>query len=349
MDFMRPVRAFDGFQQRHKGLALPMAVVRKFGNDQAGNLAALLSYYGFFSLFPLLLVFTTILGYVLAGDKSAQQSVENSVLGQLPLIGNQITTHSLSGSAVALILGLATALWAGLGVTNAAQNALNTVWAVPFKRRPNFFKSRLRGIGLLASLGILFIVSTAASGIVSGGFGGVAAKIAGYVFALVLNFGLFLASYRFMTVTDVPTRDLRIGAGVGAVLWTVLQSVGGYYIGHVEKGNKGTYGTFATVIALLIWLHLGAQIFLYSAEINVVLSRRLWPRSLMGPPEAPADQEALRALAKVEERSEEQKVEVEFDTSAQADRHEPAVEAGQRDPAAQASQHDPVGEPGSDR
>ncbi|MFZ0042242.1 MAG: YihY/virulence factor BrkB family protein [Solirubrobacteraceae bacterium] len=305
-----------------------MAVVRKFGNDQAGNLAALMSYYGFFSLFPLLLVFTTILGYVLAGDKSAQQSVENSVLAQLPLIGNEITTHSLSGSALALILGLATALWAGLGVTNAAQNALNTVWAIPFKRRPNFFKSRLRGIALLVSLGILFIVSTVASGIVSGGFGGLGAKVAGYAVALVLNFGLFMASYRFMTVSEVRTRDLRIGAAVASVLWTILQSVGGYYIGHVEKGNKGTYGTFATVIALLIWLHLGAQIFLYCAEINVVTSRKLWPRSLMGPPEAPADQKTLRALAKVEERSEEQTVEVQFDTGEHApagsENHAPA-------------------------
>ncbi len=331
MDFMRPVRAFDGFQQGHKALAVPMAVVRKFGNDQAGNLAALMSYYGFFSLFPLLLVFTTILGFVLQGNKSAQTSVENSVLGQLPLVGNEISAHSLSGSTVALVLGLATALWAGLGVTNAAQNALNTVWAIPFKRRPNFVKSRLRGVGLLVSLGILFIVSTAASGIVSGGFGGVGAKIAGYVFALALNFGLFMASYRFMTVSEIPTRDLVTGAAVASVLWTILQSVGGYYIGHVEKGNKGTYGTFATVIALLIWLHLGAQIFLYSAEINVVRSRGLWPRSLMGPPEVPADQRTLTDLAKVEERSEGQKVQVQFDTEAQS---------GERDR---------VGDPGPDR
>ncbi|MFZ0089033.1 MAG: YihY/virulence factor BrkB family protein [Solirubrobacteraceae bacterium] len=314
MDFLAPVRRFDRFQQTKRGLAIPLAVIRKFSNDQAGNLAALMSYYGFFSLFPLLLVFTTILGFVLQGDPSAQKSVENSVLGQLPLVGNEISTHSLSGSTVALVLGLLTALWAGLGVTNAAQNALNTVWAIPFKRRPNFIKSRLRGIGLLVSLGLLFIVSTAASGIVSGGFGGAGEKIAGYVLALALNFGLFMASYRFMTVSEISTRDLVIGAAVASVLWTILQSVGGYYIGHVEKGNRGTYGTFATVIALLVWLHLGAQIFLYCAEINTVIKRRLWPRSLFGPPESAADQRTLRALAKVEERSEEQQVDVQFAT-----------------------------------
>lgn len=314
MDFMRPIRKFDVYQQRTKGLAIPVAVFKKFGNDQAGNLAALIAYYAFFSLFPLLLVFATILGFVLHGDPSAQQSVVHSALGQLPLIGNSITAHSLSGNVVALIVGLATSLLAGLGVTNAAQNALDTVWAIPFKHRANFLKSRLRGVGLLVSLGVLFIVSTGASGLVSGGFGDVGAKIAGYVVALLVNFGLFLACFRFMTVRSIRTRDLRVGAVVASVLWTILQSLGGYYIGHVLKGAKGTYGEFATVIALLIWLHLGAQITLYSAEINVVVSRRLWPRSLFGPPQAPADQRTLRALAKVEERSDEQHIDVEFKT-----------------------------------
>jgi membrane protein len=314
MDLMRPLRTFDAYQQRKKPLAIPVAVVKKFGDDHAGNLAALIAYYGFFSLFPLLLVFTTILGFVLHGDPSAQQSVVHSALGQLPLIGNSITAHSLSGNVLALILGVVTSLLAGLGVTNAAQNALDTVWAIPFKHRPNFLRSRLRGIGLLVSLGVLFVVSTGASGLVSGGFGGVGAKIAGYVVALVVNFVLFLACFRFLTVASISTRDLPIGAGVASVLWTILQSLGGYYLGHVLKGDKGTYGEFATVIALLVWLHLGAQITLYSAEINVVVSRRLWPRSLFGPPDEPADQRTLRALAKVEERSDEEHVDVEFKT-----------------------------------
>jgi len=312
MDFMGRLRAFDRYQQRKTGLAIPVAVLKKFGNDQAGNLAALIAYFGFFSLFPLLLVFTTILGFVLSGDPGAQSAVVHSALGQLPIISNSLRLHSLSGNVVALVLGLATSLWAGLGVTNAAQTALDTVWAIPFKDRPNFVKSRARGLALLVSLGVLFIISTGASGLVSAGFGGVGAKIAGYVVALVVNFGLFFASFRFMTVRSIRSRDLRVGSVVASVLWTVLQSLGGYYIGHVLKGDKGTYGEFATVIVLLVWLHLGAQITLYSAEINVVMTRRLWPRSLFGPPDAPADQRTLRALAKVEERSEEQHVDVEF-------------------------------------
>jgi membrane protein len=311
---MSPVRKFDGVQQRHKGLAIPIAVIKKFGNDQAGNLAALVAYYAFFSLFPLLLVLTTLLGFVLHGDAGAQKSVENSVLGQFPVIGGQIKLHALSGSVVALVIGIVGSLLGGLGVTSAAQNALDRVWAVPYKDRPNFLQSRLRGIGLLASLGLMFLASTAASGVVSGGLGGPLAKVAGIVISLILNFGLFFAAFRLMTAKSIPSRDLRTGVIVAGVLWEVLQVVGGYYIGHVFKQESGTYAQFALVIALLVWLHLGAQLMLYSAEINVVVTRRLWPRSLFGPPDAPADKRTLRALAKVEERSDEQKVDVEFKT-----------------------------------
>ena len=143
---------------------MPIAVFKKFGDDQGGNLAALVAYFAFFSLFPLLLVFTTILGFVLHSNPSAQAAVEKSVLHQFPIIGDQIKLHSLKGSVVALVIGLVTSLLAGLGVTDAAQNAMDRVWAVPFKERPNFLQSRIRGLGLLAFLGLLFIISTARLG-----------------------------------------------------------------------------------------------------------------------------------------------------------------------------------------
>jgi membrane protein len=314
MDFLAPVRRFDDAQQRSRWLALPLAVVRKFGDDGAGSLAALVAYYSFFSLFPLLLVFTTILGFVLRNNPNAQQAVENSVLHQLPIIGTQIQLHSLRGSVVALVIGLATSLLAGLGVTGAAQRALDTVWAIPYKDRPNFLQSRGRGLGLLTFLGLLFIISTFVSGVVSGGFGGIGDLIAGYVIALLVNLALFFAAFRLMTAKVIPSRDLRIGVIVASVAWTILQALGGYFIGHVLRDKSDAGKTFGLVIALLVWLHLGAQLMLYSAEINVVVTRRLWPRSLLGPPVAPADKRTLRALAKVEERSDKQHVDVEFET-----------------------------------
>jgi membrane protein len=312
VDPLRPVRAFDRRQQKHLWLAFPVAVIKKFSDDQAGSLAALVAYYSFFSLFPLLLVFVTVLGFVLEGDPGAQESVKNSVLGQFPIIGEQIQVHSLHGHALALAIGLATSLWAGLGVTQAAQNALDKVWAVPFKHRSDFVYSRLRGLALLVSLGILFLVASLASGLVTGGLGGPALKVAGIGLSLLLNFGLFLAAFRLMTSDTVATRCLWVGVAFASVLWEVLQIVGGYYIGHILKNNTGTYAQFGLVIALLLWLHLGAQITLYAAEINVVLNRKLWPRSLFSPA-VPADERTLTALAKVEERAEHEKIDVRFE------------------------------------
>jgi YihY family inner membrane protein len=311
VDLLRPVRAFDRYQQSRIWLAIPMAVIRKFGNDQAGSLAALVAYYAFFSLFPLLLVFTTILGFVLQGNASAQRSVESSVLGQFPVIGDQIRVHALSGHVTALVIGLVTSLVGGLGVTQAAQNAFDRVWAVPFKDRPNFLHARLRGLLLIVSLGVLFLVSSIVSGLVTG-LGGALVKVLGIVISLIVNATLFVAAFRFLTSATIPTRCLWIGVAVAASLWEILQIVGGIYINHVYRHASSTYSQFALVIALLVWLHLGAQLTLYAAEINVVVARKLYPRSLLGPPEAPADQETLTALAKVEERDAREQVDVRF-------------------------------------
>jgi YihY family inner membrane protein len=311
MDILRPVRAFDRYQQRRRWLAIPFAVLRKFADDQAGSLAALVAYYAFISLFPLLLVMTTILGFVFQHNLSAQHSIENSVLGQIPVINQTIKLHALTGRVSSLVIGLLTSLFGGLGVTSAAHNAFDRVWAVPIKDRPDFLRSRLRGLLLVGALGLLFIVATAVGGFTSG-IDGPAGKVGAILVGLAVNLCIFLAAFRFLTSATVPTRCLWLGVAVAAVFWEVLQFFGGYYVSHVLRHTSPLGAPFATVIALLVFLHLGAQVTLYAAEINVVVARRLWPRNLLGPPQAPADEETLRALAKVEERDETEHVDVEF-------------------------------------
>jgi membrane protein len=312
MDLLRPVRAFDRTQQRHRWLSVPLGVVKKFADDGAGQLAALIAYYAFFSLFPLLLVFVTVLGYVFHGNSGVEKSIENSVLGHFPIIGDEVRSHKLTGNAVAVVIGIVVSLWAGMGVVQAAQNAFDRVWAVPFKARPDFLGRRLRGVLLLAVLGALFVVSTIISGLVSAGLGSIGVKVGGIGLSLLLNFVLFAASFRMLTTTSVPNRHLWLGAVIGGLLWEVLQVAGGAYVNHVVRHAGSTYGVFATVIGLLAWLHLGAQATLYAAEVNVVVLRGLWPRSLLGPPTEPADEATLRALAEVEERSDHERVQVEF-------------------------------------
>ena len=336
MDPLSPVKRFDAYQQRHTGLAIPLAVVKKFGDDGAGNLAALVAYYAFFSLFPLLLVFITVLGFVLHGHPHQITSIENSLRKNFPEFNTLIQFNKIKGSGLALVIGIVTSLLSGLGVTGAAQNALDAVWAVPKKDRPNFLQGKGRGLGLLVSLGTLFILATLLSGIVTGGFGGVFTKILGIVLSYLANCALFFVAFRFMTAKTVSTRDLRDGILLAAVFWTVLQALGGIYVKHVLGGLSSSYGSVATVLGLLIFLHLGAQLTLYAAELNTVMRRHLYPRSLMGPPLEPADQATYAALAKVEERNDIEHVEVTFsepELDSEADSSNDAATASSSAPA----------------
>jgi YihY family inner membrane protein len=283
----RVIDRFDRFQQRTPAIGFPLAVVKKFSDDQAGRLAAVTAYYAFFSMFPLLIVFVTILGMVLRNNPDLQASLVNSVLAQFPVIGDQLRTniHSLTGGGVALTVSILVTLWAGLGAVRAGQASMDAVWNVPRKERPPFLKGLVRALALLGVLGAFVLLTTAMAGLATaGGAFGVLVKIAGIAGALVLNFGAFTLAFRLLTSAKVSWGNVIPGAIVAAIAWEGLQLGGAYIVGHQIKGASQTYGTFAFVIALLSWIYLGAQVTLYAAEINVVRARRLWPRPLRDQP-----------------------------------------------------------------
>jgi YihY family inner membrane protein len=275
------IRRFDDYQQAHRWLAFPLGVLRKFSDDGAGNLAALIAYYGFFSLFPLLLVFVSVLGIVLRGHPGLEERILNSALSQFPVLGEQLKLHSLRGSGLALSVGIVGALWAGLAVTRAAQHTMNEIWGVPPERRPNFLVSRVRGLALLAILGTMTLATTLVSGLSTlPGLPG-AARFLWYPVSIALNVALFAVAFRVLTRQKLSTGEVLPGAVVGAALWTAMQLVGTYFVTHRIQQATSIYGTFALVIGVLVWFYVGAQITLYAAEINVVRARRLWPRSLI--------------------------------------------------------------------
>jgi YihY family inner membrane protein len=322
MDVQRLLRRVDGFQRRHRPVAFIVGVAKKFGDDQAGNLAALIAYYGFFSLFPLLLVLVSVVGLLVRGNPNLQTSILNSALRNFPVIGTDIDKNlgSITGNGAALAVGIVGTLWAGLGVTQAAQHAMNTVWNVPRKDWPNFLKSRLRGLIMLVILGTITVVSTFTSAFGTSESASDLLKIGGIAVGFVMNVALFLLSYRVLTVKQLSWGDVLPGATVAAALWTLLQSVGGFYVTHQLQGASNTYGTFAVVIGLLVWLFLGAQVTLLCAEINVVRVMRLWPRSLTSPPLTPGDEDSLRGQAMQQQLQPQEEIEVTFDETAEAKR-----------------------------
>jgi YihY family inner membrane protein len=306
------LRAVDAFQKRHAAIAFPFAVFKKFGDDQAGNLAALIAYYGFFSLFPLLLVLVTVLGMVLRNNPDLQTRILDSALANFPVIGTEISrnVHALEGSGVTLALGIALTLWSGLGVIKATQAAMNTVWNVPFQHRPNFLKSTLRALIMLGVLGVLTLAS-AAAGSIGGGSDQWWLVILGVAVSLVTNLFLFLLAFRILTSENLTWGDVLPGAAVGSVAWSTLQALGGYYVTHQLQGASEVYGTFAMVIGLLAWIFIGAQVTLLAAEVNVVRKRHLWPRSLVQPPFTDADVQAMTNYAKQEDRRPEERIDGE--------------------------------------
>src|SRR6195952_57886 len=287
MDFKAPLRRFDEYQQTKPALALPLGVVKKFSDDEGGSMVSLIAYRAFFSLFPLLLLMVTILGFVLAGNDELREEVVTGTLSQFPIIGNQLKGGTLHGSGIALAVGIVGSVLAGIGVILETESTFNRCWGVPKAGERGFVGSRVRAIGLLVVLGGLAVVSTVVSGLAAGGadFLGAGGEVAGLVIATALNLVVFGAVFRLLTADTVETKALIPGVVVATIGWELLQVAGGWYISHEVKNASAVYGTFALVIGLLAWIHLGATFVVLGAETNVVRTRKLWPRPLFGSPD----------------------------------------------------------------
>lgn len=316
----RHVRNLDGWQQRHRFPALTFAVFKKFGDDQAGNLVALLTYFAFLATFPLLLALSAILGLVLKGNPSLQTSIQTSALAEFPIIGTQLRSQiglsSLGHSAAALFIGILGAILGGRGLANALQNTLNTLWNVPRIARPGFPSNYLRSLGLLALLGVGTILTTFAASLVGAGrlmgLSGVPIKIFTEVLSTVIGAGLFLAAFRIAVAKIVATRDLLVSAVVSSVVWQILLSLAGIIISHDLKHAQAIAGFFGVVLGLLAWFGLQATAIVYALEVDVVRAHHLWPRSLIQPPLTEADRKYLLGVTAAEKRHPEQRITVEF-------------------------------------
>ncbi len=293
----RLFRAVDEYQQQHAWLAFPVAVWKKFGDDQAGNLAALIAYSALVAIFPLLLVLFTVLDKVLKNNHELQQKVD-SALKDYPIYSYvKPSIGHLNQTGILLVIGLVGTFIGALGVANSLQNALNSAWEIPFDRRPGFPWSWLRSAALIIVIGLGFIATTSISTLAVG-VGRVLPSAGQTILAnavsLVLNFGLFWLAFRLGTASEITWRQLWLGAAISAVIWQILQSVGASFVARQIAHASPLYGTFAVVLGLIAWLYLQAELTLYAIQINVVRAYRLWPRSLAPPPYTEQDRHAFR-------------------------------------------------------
>jgi YihY family inner membrane protein len=316
----RMLRRVDDIQRGHAVLGFPFSVLKKFGDDRASQLAALIGYYGFFSLFPLLLVFATVASFVIKGNPELRERLLNSVLEQFPVVGTQIgetidkSIRQLSDSPLALTVGIVGALWSGIAVVAAAQHAMDEVWDVPRVERPGLVSRLTRALLLLFVFGASIVLSTFLAG--TGGETGWNAallKTISLAGTILVSVAVFAFAYRVLTVAHVSWREVLPGAVVAAIAWTALLMLGSWLVDRQIRHASLIYGFFAIVIGLLAWISLAAQVFLLAAEINVVRARRLWPRSLTAPPLSDEDREVLAGQAEEERARPEERVEVTFE------------------------------------
>jgi YihY family inner membrane protein len=311
----RAIRRVDAAQQRHKGPAVVFGVIKKYGDDNGGVLAASLAHSGFVSLFPLLLVLVTILGLIASGDPSLRQEALNAVAGQVPLIGHQLAgnIHQLRRSSViGLVAGLLALTWGTTGLAQAGLHTMAQVWNLPGPARPGYLQRLGRAALFLGVLGLGVIVTTLLTSLSAYGHHAIAIAAVLEALAAAANIGMYLTGFRVLTPKGVPARKLVPGAVAGGVAWTVLQAAGTYVVHHFLHSDS-VYGVFATVLGLLAWIYLGVEITVYAAEINVVVARRLWPRSIVQPPLTPADRAVLAAQVLQNQRRDDQHVDVSYD------------------------------------
>ncbi len=320
---MADVSRLDAFQRRHPWAALPIAVGYKFVDDQGTYLAALLTYYGFLSVFPLLLLGVTALGFVLRDDPGAQQAVLSSALSNFPVVGDQLRANvgSLQGSWVAVVIGIGVALFGALGVTHALQYTLNQVWAVPKAIRPSIQATYGRGVLMLVLVGVGLALTTGLSAVTTSAAGsldvGQLTRIGTTILSTALNIGLFLLTYRLLTPRRLPVRDVWIGSVVAGVAWQLVLVLGTYLLGTRLQGASATYGLFGIVLGLGAWIYLAAMIYVICAELDAVVFQRLYPRSLSSPfPDndhtTSADRRALTLYAEIERQKDNQTIDVGF-------------------------------------
>lgn len=274
----------DRLQRRRPVLGFPIAVIYKFVDDQGGYLAALIAYYAFVSLFPLLLLASTILGIVLAGNPQLQQEILDSALSQIPIIGDDVgSPEKIGGGTIGLVVGVLGSLYGGLGVAVAVQNAMNTAWAVPKNLRPDPIFARVRGLALLSTVGVAVLAITAVNVASSAGYFGPISGVVVLVAVVLLNISVFTVAFRLAVARTLSISEVLPGAVVAGVIWQLLQTFGGVYIKHVVSTASITNGVFAVVLGLLAFMYVAAVLIVVAVEINVVRVEKLYPRALLTP------------------------------------------------------------------
>jgi len=312
----RQIRRVDSFQQRHRGPSVVFGVVKKYGDDNAGSLASSMAHSLFGTVFPLLLLLVTILGLVLGTHSALRTQVLHSALRDFPIVGTKLQ-HNITtlhrNSLPGLVIGIFGLVYGSISLGENGVFTMMQIWNLPGPQRPNYPRRLWRSVQFLFVLGAGLLVSTGLTALVALIHATAIVTAAGEIGSAVVNSTEYLFAFRVLTPGPVPLRRLVPGAVFGGLTWTALEAAGVLVVGNYLRHDSAIYGLFAIVLGLFAWLYIAAQLTVYAAELNVVLSRRLWPRAIVQPPLTEADRRSMAAQAHQNRRRPEQHVLVAFD------------------------------------
>jgi membrane protein len=275
------IRKLDTFQQKHRLPAFVYAVIKKYGEDEAGHQAALLTYYAFLSLFPLLLVLTTLIQYIPVSHTELQASIIKGTTNYFPILGDQLSAHvsTLHKNGLALTIGLLFTLYGARGVADAFRNSIQRLWKVPQSRRDGFPRSTLKSLSIILVGGAGFIVASVSIALAGAAGHGVVFRVLTLLINLAVWYVLFILLINISLPRHVPFNETRAAALTAAIGLVIVQVAGGYLLKHELKNLDALYSYFALSLGLLFWIYLQVQVLFYSLEVAAVRSQKLWPRS----------------------------------------------------------------------
>ncbi len=272
----------DKWQQRQGWSALTYAVIKKYGEDESGRQAALLTYYGFLSLFPVLLVLTTVTSVLAGKHPGLHNDVIRSTTTYFPVLGNQLADHinTLHRNGWALVIGLIFTFYGTRGVADAFRRGVQHIWQVPKSQRLTFPRTIPNSLAIVLVGGTGFVIASISTGLAAAAGHGPAFRLLSVAVNLFVLFWLFTFLLNACLPRHVPIKDTRSGALAAAIGLIILQALGGYLLRTELKRLDALYSYFAIALGLLFWIYLQARLLYYAVTLAAVRSQHLWPRSL---------------------------------------------------------------------
>lgn len=292
----------DEFQLNNRYLGFVYAVQRKYSQDQAGSLGALITYYGLLTLFPLLVAALSITQLSILHSAHLKSKVAVAVNSYLPIVGHQLQTDVRveQKAGIALVTSVILALYGARGVTKALQLAFNDIWQIPIAMRARFPKKLLRSFGVLLVSGLGFLATGLLSSFAMAPSTFIFMRILAFIASLLITFIALMVVFQIGLSKHYRYKDFMYGSLIAACGLQIIQLLAGFIITHELKHFSSLYGSLALVFVVLFWIYLQVRIVLYATEIDTIRKFKLWPRSLSGTQVTDADRRVYKMYAKRE-------------------------------------------------